>query len=62
MFKQKRDVPTVEGFGPFLGSIYPWNIAKIQNFPWDYECHKYQVPDKSQNSYKTNQIYKNFLR
>ena len=62
MFKQKRDVPKVDGFGPFLGPIFPpktQNIAKIQIFsqklhPYDYHINKSQVPDKSQNSHKIN--------
>ena len=63
MFKRKRYVLKVEGLGPFLGPIYYWkcqNIAKNQNFPWNYilmtiKQHKYQVPDKSEKSYKINQ-------
>ena len=36
---RKQDVPKVDGFGPFLGLIYPWktqNIAKKQSFPTNY--------------------------
>ena len=62
MFKQKRDAPKVDGFGPILGPIYPWknkNIVKKQNLARNYilmtiKQHKYQTPDKSQNSYKIN--------
>ena len=32
MFKEKLVVPKDDGFGPFLGPIYPQNIAKNQNF------------------------------
>ena len=50
MFKWKRDVPKVDGFGPFLGPISPQktqNIPKKQNFiqklhPYDYQIT--QVP------------------
>ena len=55
MFNQKRDVLKVDGFGPFLGPIYPQktqNIAKNQNFfqklyPYDYQIT--QVPDPGIN-------------
>ena len=39
VLRQKRDVPKVYGFGPFLGSIYPrkmQNIAKDKDFPKNY--------------------------
>ena len=47
---RKQDVPKVDGFGPFLGLIYPWktqNIAKKTKFfqklnPYDYKIT--QVP------------------
>ena len=50
MFNWKLDVPKVDGFGSFLGPIYPQkthNIAKNQIFfqklnPYDYQIT--QVP------------------
>ena len=39
MFKRKRDLPKVYGFGPFLGPTDPWktqNIAKNENTPRNY--------------------------
>ena len=62
MLKQKQDVPKVDGFGPFLGLISPQktqNIAKTQTFLRNYilmtiKWRKFQVPDKSYNSYKIN--------
>ena len=38
MFKAKREIPKVEGFGHFLGPINPWkiqNIARNENFHWN---------------------------
>ena len=52
MFKQKQDVPKVDGFGPFLDPISPQktkNIAKNQNFfqnlnPYDYKITQVAGP------------------
>ena len=68
MFKQKQDVAKVDDFGPFLDPIYPQktqNIAKDQNFfqklhPFDYQITQAPVPDKSQNSYKINEVVLEF--
>ena len=59
---RKQDVPKVDGFGPFLGLIYPWEpkvLPKKQSFPRNcilmtIKWHKSQVSEKSQNSYKIN--------
>ena len=70
MFNRKQDVHKVDGFGPFLGPIYPppppWetqNIAKNQNFFQKLHHSDYQIIQvpgntnqitESQNSYKIN--------
>ena len=62
MFKRKRNVTKVNGFGPFLGPIYPQktqNTVKNQNFFQKLNSYNYQItqvpgPDKSQNSSKIN--------
>ena len=51
---RKQDVPRVDGFGSFLGLIYPWkteNIAKKTKFsqklhPYDYKITQVPSPRK----------------
>ena len=43
---RKQDVPKVDGFGPFLGLIYPWktqNIGKKTTFSQKLHPYEYKI-------------------